>query len=562
AGGNINYRKGKVNLFGNYNYGKRRTAEQLDLFREVKNGSSVTQFEQYAFSPTKRQSHTAKLGVDVQLGKNTSFGVVADGLLASNKDINNYSRTKIGSGASVVDSSIEVTTNKITDTRSGSVSLNFRHRFGAKGGELSFDADRSFFKRDGDEYLDNFYYLQFDKTQPHKAPLFLRNHAISEIGITVAKLDYSVSLGEKNGKLEAGLKHSRVKGDNDLRFDSLSSGNWVKDPSKTNHFLYDEMVNAAYINYSGQFKKWEVTTGLRAEQTISEGNSITLSNVVKRNYLQFFPSVFLSYAHSDNHQFSMAYSRRVQRPNYEKLNPFIFFLDQYTYQQGNPYLQPSVSDNMELSYTWKQFLTTTLGWQRIADPSITVTEQDDNTKVTYAIDRNLNTQHAYSFGVNAGLPVTQWWNTQNNAQAFYLGFKYQDANNNLNAGRLAFQFNSSNNFTLGKGWTAELNGSYQSPLQYGIFKLKPQWEIGAGVKKEIMKKRASIRLSVDDFFNTSIGRISTNYQNMNIRFIENSYNTIARLTFTMKFGKQDAQNRRRNAAAAEEKSRLNTGGSR
>jgi outer membrane receptor protein involved in Fe transport len=558
-GGNINYRKNKVNLFGNYNYANRKTTEQLELTREVKFGGT-TVFDQYNFNPSKRKTHTAKAGMDYQLNRNTSFGIVADGFLSNGQDLNNYSRTKIGTALTVIDSSLEVYSNKHTLTKNGSISFNFRHRFDSTGKELTFDADRSFFNRDGDEFLDNFYYLQFNKSMPMKSPLYLRNHALSDIGITVVKADYTHPLKKNNAKIEAGLKHSYVNGDNDLRFDSLSGGVWVKDKSKTNHFLYKETVNAGYVNYSAQYKKLELMAGLRAEQTISEGNSVTLANVVKRNYTQLFPSVFLSYNQSENNQFSFAYSRRVQRPNYEKLNPFLFFLDQYTYQQGNPQLKASVSDNMEISHTWKQFLTTSFGWQRIKDPSITVTEQNDTSKITYAIERNLSGQYAYSFGLNAGLPVTKWWSTQNNLQAFYLGFKYKDDKNDLDAGQVVFQFNSSNSFVLGRGWTAEINGSYQSPLQYGIFKVRPQWEIGAGVKKELMKKRASIRFSVDDFFNTSNSRVSTQYQNMNISLYENGYNTIARLTFSMKFGKNDAQNRRRSSAASEERSRLNTGG--
>jgi hypothetical protein len=560
-GGNVNYRKNKVNLFGNYNYGNRRNTESLVLNREVKyNGN--TSFDQYTFNPTHRKSHTAKIGVDYQAGRNTSFGIVADGFFSNGLDKDNYSRTKIGSSPSVTDSSLEVFSNKTTITKNGSVSFSFRHQFDSTGKELSIDADRSYFDRDGDEYLDNFYYLQFDKAQSRRIPLFIRNHTLSNINIAVAKADYTHPLKKHNAKIEAGIKYSHVSGDNDLRFDSLSTGVWMPDRSKTNHFLYKETVNAAYINYSAQIKKVELVMGLRAEQTISEGNSVTLANVVKRNYTQLFPSVFLNYNHSEDNQFSMAYSRRVQRPNYESLNPFIFFLDQYTYQQGNPYLQASVSENVEVSYTWKQFLTTSLGWQYIKDPSITITEQDDASKVTYAINRNLNAQKAYSLGINAGLPVKKWWNTQNNLQVFYIGFVYQDEKNNLDAGSIAAQFNSSNSFVLGKGWSSEVNFEYQSPLQYGVFKIKSQWQTGIGIKKEIMKKRGNVKFSVEDIFNTGINRISTQYQNMNIRFTENNYNTVARLTISLKFGKNDNQNRRRNSAASEEKSRLNVGGGR
>jgi outer membrane receptor protein involved in Fe transport len=560
VGTNANYRKNKVNLFGNYNYGERRTAETLDLQREVDfNGKTL--FDQYTFSPGLRNAHTGKLGLDYSLSKKTTLGFMIDGYASKSTELDNYSRTKIGRTYTEPDSSIEVNTNERGTRSNTSLNFNFRHVFDSTGRELSADVDRSFYKGDDDEYLDNFYYMQFDKTNMRRAPLLLRNHSIADINITTAKIDYVHPL-KNNAKLEAGLKYSKVVSDNNLEFDSLKNSAWQRDFTRSNRFVYNENVNAAYINYNRSFKKVELMAGLRAEQTLSEGNSVTLNSIVKRDYIQLFPSLFLSYTASEKHQFSFAYSRRVQRPNYQSLNPFIYFLDQYTFKQGNPNLKPSVSDNIEISHTFNQFLSTSLGFQHIKDPSITVTEQNDTSKTTFAIDRNLNSQRAYTLGINAGLPVNKWWQTNNNLQVFYLGFKYQDAGNNLNAGQLASQFNSSNSFVFNKskGFSGELNFFYQTPLQYGIFKLKSQWNLGMGLKKDVLKKKAVLKFSIDDIFNTGINRINTTYQNMNIRFTENSYNTVARLTFTYKFGKNDNGSRRRSGGSGDEKSRLNIGG--
>jgi outer membrane receptor protein involved in Fe transport len=560
GGVNANYRKGKVNLFGNYNASNRPDAEVLELQREVDfNGKTV--FDQYSFSPEKRRSQTGKFGIDYSPGKRTTLGVMVDGYNARNREPDNYSSTKIGRTYTQPDSSLEVITNSWEKVRNISMNAYFRHTFDSMGRELSGDFDRSFYKRDDDQFLDNFYYFGVDKNAERRVPWYLRNHSLSDIDITSAKLDYTHPL-KNNAKIEAGLKYGKVVSDNDLQFDSLRNGNWQRDATRSNRFVYDENVNAAYLNFSKSFKKVDLMAGLRVEQTISEGNSVTLNQVVKRKYTQLFPSLFLSYNASEKHQFSFAYSRRVDRPNYQSLNPFIYFLDQYTFQQGNPFLKPSVSDNIEVSHTFSQFLTTSLGFQNIKDPSITVTEQNDTSKVTYAINRNLNSQRGYSLGINMGLPVTKWWETNNNIQLFYLGFKYTDAGNNLNAGQAAMQFNSNNSFVISKarGFTGEMNLSYQSPLRFGIFKVKSQTQLGFGFKKDILKKKASLKLSVDDVFNGGIERVATTYQNMNIRLRENGYNTTARLTFTYKFGKSDNNGRRRSGGAGDERGRLGIGG--
>jgi len=146
-----------------------------------------------------------------------------------------------------------------------------------------------------------------------------------------------------------------VNTDNDAQYTTYdqSSNKWQIDTTRSNHFIYKENINAVYINYSKQFKKLSLQLGLRAEQTIANGKQTVKNSSFERNYIQVFPTAYFSYAKNANNIFGLSYGRRIQRPSYQDLNPFQYLLDRYTYQEGNPYLQPQFSHNVELSYNYK-----------------------------------------------------------------------------------------------------------------------------------------------------------------------------------------------------------------
>src|SRR5690606_23838351 len=180
-----------------------------------------------------------------------------------------------------------------------------------------------------------------------------------DIDIYVSKLDYVKPF--KKGKLEAGLKYSNVKSDNDLGFERFVGGQWEDYEGRPNHFVYTEQVSAGYVDYSTEFGKWTAKAGVRAEYTISDGHSITKDSRVKRDYLDFFPSANLGYNISPNHILTLSYARKISRPNYRFLNPFRYYIDKLTFQEGNPYVNPQYTHGFSLNYTLMQMFNFTLG---------------------------------------------------------------------------------------------------------------------------------------------------------------------------------------------------------
>src|SRR6185436_8913059 len=213
---------------------------------------------------------------------------------------------------------------------------------------------------------------------------------------------------------------SYVETDNAANYENFVNNEWVTDSGRTNHFVYKENINAAYVNTSKQFKKkWSAQLGLRLENTISNGNQLTTGETFKRNYTQLFPTAYVNYAFNDKNQLNVNYGRRIQRPDYGDLNPFYYFLDKYTYQVGNPYLKPQFSHNIELSHSYKGMLTTTLSYTAINDVIQQQLEQIDSTHTTYVRQTNLAQQRSVALSVSAGVPIAKWWRANAYVQGSY-----------------------------------------------------------------------------------------------------------------------------------------------
>ena len=182
------------------------------------------------------------------------------------------------------------------------------------------------------------------------------------INVYSARVDYLHPL-KKNARFEAGIKSSVVRTDNNASYDSIQYGKIVHDFNRSNHFIYEENINAAYVNLSTSLsKKITAQFGLRLENTNAKGRQKTTGENFDRHYTQLFPTAYFQYKANDKNNFGANFGRRVSRPSYQSLNPFIRFIDRYTFSQGNPNLKPSVSNNIELSHTWKNQITTTLNY--------------------------------------------------------------------------------------------------------------------------------------------------------------------------------------------------------
>ncbi|SKB68308.1 Outer membrane receptor proteins, mostly Fe transport [Parapedobacter luteus] len=551
---NLNHKVDRLNVFGTYSYMDNEGGNEIGIFRSIVQQDVNTDFQQYTEFNRRNRNHSYRAGVDYNTSDRNVVGVLLSGY-ASGNDNNNSSNTLIGRTILSPDSTLFTSSLFDGSYRSFAINANNQFTIDSNGRKLVADVDVSRFSNRNDADYNNTFYLPSGDIKGQ--PLLSRSNMPTIINIRVAKVDYTHPFGKGNkNKIETGMKYSNVSSDNDMRFENQVGGVWQNDVGRTNHFLYEEQVAAAYLNYSTTLGKLGIQAGLRSEYTVSDGNSITMANRIKRDYLDFFPSVFLNYNISDNHQTGLSYSKRINRPNYGNLNPFEYFLDQYTSEQGNPYLRPEYTHAFDFSYTLMQKYHLSAGYNRTNDVIAESMGQDDVTKRTWVTRDNLAKQEIWYGNLNVPVKVTKFWNTNTNLNAFYMGFDGPLGGEYLSQGQFAWQLRSNHTFTILPTLTAETSVNYQSSLVYSIYRIGSQWSIDAGLNKSFYNKKANLKFSVSDIFDTRVQDVRTQYANLNTVINQKNETRVARLTFTYSFGNMK-NGARRNDGQSEEKSRIN-----
>ncbi|WP_420147155.1 outer membrane beta-barrel protein [Spirosoma sp.] len=551
---NLNHREGKLNLFGNYSYTNRQSAQINELNRVIPFNGRTTYFDQTSFRPNQFVGHSYKAGLDYFVSQKSTIGVLVNGF-SNDWQSAGQNNTLISDGNRQLTSKALTRTDMRNFLSNVTTNVNYKYDMG-KGREWTVDADYVHYGGDNTNNLSTAYTnAENAMIRPNQD---VRNLMPSTINIMAFKTDYVHPM--KNGsKWEAGLKSSFVKADNNTIYDTLQqeTRQWLPDASRSNQFKYDENINAGYINYAGKFGKLKVQAGLRAEHTHSVGTSVTLNQTVDRNYLNIFPTLFLSRQLDTNNVLNLSYSRRIDRPDYQNLNPFVFYLDPYTFQKGNPFLQPQYTNSVELTHVFKNMITTTLGFSRTSDFINRETpRQIASENITYVTPENQG--HLDNLSLNVSFPVTiaKWWRMQNNVNTYYQSYQTFYSGTPYEVKLVAYNVYTSNNFTLSKTLSAEVSGWYNSASQYGFYRAQPMGAFSVGVQKKVMEGKGSLKLNVSDPFWLNYFRGRAAVQDIDFRVLSRWESRRIMLTFTYRFGNQNVKGeRQRNSATSAEQKR-------
>lgn len=533
AGIIFNDRTRQFNIFGNYNYSFNKSFRNIVTNRVINYNNVLSNYNTNYNNVQKDYSNTFSLGTDYFISTNHTIGFLVNGSVTDDGFVKNND-LKVFNQA-VFDSTITANSDLNRHVTRVNYNLNYSGKLDGQGKTLSADLNYTTYNRSSSEYITNDFFNASGNV--YKAPIMLRNLSPSDIQIWLSKVDFTDPLS-KTSKLEAGIKYSYVTSNNDLMFGPQVNGRYQNDPKFSNHFVYTENVNAAYVNYENKFRKFDLAVSLRAEQTTAKGHSITIGQAVNSGYLDFFPQALLTYKYDDKRELSISYSRGIARPAYEDVNPFLYYVDPYDYRSGNPYLKPQYSDNIELSYNYKKIFLVTLYNETIHNAyDLNFFEQNDASKVNITIRKNLGIIYNYGLKFFAPVRFTSWWNGNFSVDAAYQRYVAYPVNGNLNKGTPDINFSSTQQVIISSTLSAELSGKYESPNFYGISQFKTNYRVDAGLSKQLFNKRASLKLAGTDIFNTLRDRSQTNYQNLNISIMDKKESQVARLTFTYRFGK-------------------------
>jgi iron complex outermembrane receptor protein len=553
---NLNYRKNKWNLFGNYSHSQPTNFTRFYINRKFfdanRNVSAV--FDQTSFIKQPIMADNSRFGADYSAGKKTIVGVLF------NFNWNRNERDgKTASLVTLPNGQLDYTTRtRIAMNErhfNGFANLNLKQMLDSAGAELTADIDYGRFTADTYQDVDNGNYDGSDI-------LLNGNNLLTDqqgmITVKSMKADYIKPLS-KTSKLEAGIKSTFVQSDNDVKFFDVLGGSQIFDLSRSNHFIYDENVNAAYTSFAKEFKKWDVQAGLRIEQTNTKGVQLATGEKFSRSYINIFPSFVANNKISDNNQLSISFAKRINRPSYRQLNPFRIFVDPYTYVVGDPSLKPVFTNSYELTHTLKNKYMTTLSYSSTKDIITDVFVQDDATKISYQTPANLQRFELWNLRGFVPFNVKKWMSSTVSGNVYWNRYESPLQGGNLTNDYTSWDVRMQNNFTIGKnGWSAELNGFYQAKNAWGLFVIRDLAQVSTGIQKVSNNKNSTFKLAMSDIFYTNRIAVIVNYQNMDF-FTDRTWDSrVLTFSFTHRFGKNTVTRaRQRNSGVEDEKRRAN-----
>jgi len=566
GGLSLNNRNKRANVFGNYNYNQGLNENNFNLHRVLNLATGDTIFDQNNRMLMRNKfSHNYKVGADFFINAKSTIGVVING--------NSSKSAMQTSGPMKIIYAPTMTTNRIlyanndNDMKRDNVNANLNYRYvGTKGKELNIDADYGFFNLRSNQYQPNRYY---DGT----GTINLNNNiyrmiAPTDIDIYSVKADYEQEF--KKGKLGFGGKIGYVTTDNNFnRFDVNDvTGVETKDKDKSNRFEYRENINAGYVNYNRAFKGFMVQAGLRVENTHSKGqstglkyNSVThvydnYDSTIDRNYTDLFPSAAITFNKNPMSQFGITYSRRIDRPAYQDLNPFEFKLNDYSYMKGNTKLKPQYTNSFGLTHTYKYKLNTQLNYSHVKDIFTQLPDTTEKSKA-FLSKTNLATQDIVSLNISYPFQY-KWYSFFANVNSYYSKYKanYGEASRNIDIDVVAVSYFMQNSFKLGKGYTAELSGFYNSPTVWqGAFKSKAMYSIDGGVQKTLFKGKGTVKASVSDIFRTMRFKGTADFAGQQTTASGRWESRQFKLNFNYRFGNSQVKAARQRKAAIEEENK-------
>ncbi|MND51070.1 TonB-dependent receptor [Solitalea canadensis] len=551
----FNYRKNKTNVFGSYNHFLGYRTYVYDSYRIQED----KMFDSHTDDTDKRMTMGSRLGFDYDINKKNTIGVLLNASSIFGGGLT-QTKTNIGQGTvkeidQVLDAENDYYQQK---TMRYTANVNYKYE-DTIGRVINFDLDYGTFDKGNANRQSNVYTSNIDIVLSENL-----YHSLNDIDIDLKGLKFDYNTNLFNGKLETGAKYSDIVSDNDARFYRRTPTGDVVDEGRTSTFKYTERVTSIYINYKKSLGKWALQGGLRVENTSSGGvlryrkSEIENMEKIPRNYTNFFPSFSVSVQANKNSGVSLAYSRRIDRPSYPDLNPFVYLLDDVSYWQGNPDLLPQMTHRATLQYVYKSSSIVGLTYAHTDQYSTRVNDGLPGSSIVIFRPLNLGIQKNIALSLTQNLTVNNWWNLSFNGTVYRVhNIVAFDQFRNFNLKRTTSRMNLQQTFKLPYKFTAELSGSFNSKRLIGANEIaRAVSQVDIGLQRKFMKERATFRMVVNDIYKGNQSNSLQSYEGFYLRNYGYYESRQVRLNFTYRFADSAVKGpRSRNSSLENENSR-------
>lgn len=546
------YQKDKLAVFGSYSFNRNRSRQDVRYFRRVNNGTNILESlvtsERFAI----QQDHNVRLGVDYALSDDSNVGFIVTSF-DEKWTMDATSENSIYSDNLLSDSTF-VETTELNQWRHYGANIHYDKKLGG-GHTLNVDSDYLFFvDNNPNDYIIDY----FDASGPTLLDEVSQSTKLTPINIWVAKADLNGQLNDKFG-YETGVKTSQSFFENDVAYQKWIGNNWIVEDRFTNFSNLNERIYAAYFSTNTVLEnKDEVKLGLRYEYTDSKLNTEKEGTVVDRQFGALFPTLYYSKFLSERSKLNFSYNRRITRPTFNDMAPFVIFVEPRTYFFGNSALQPAISDNVKVDFTLDSYI---LSFQYMfQDSTISRFQNQVDIETNEQLITPLNLSNTQLFSGNLTVPIFigNNINIQNN---FFLGYRinaFYEENEFYEIGQLGGTANSTVNWTLAKGFSAEASMMYISKRLVGLATLNPIYLLNVGFQKKLKREGDVIRISGNDLLNSLKWDFNTDFNSDEFvieGFWDFSQPTIM-VSFSSTFGHKENR-RSREGGAREERNRVN-----
>jgi len=549
----LNVKQAKWSSNANLNYNENGRFNDLEINRNFALPEGVSNFYQDSRIKSRYKNLFFNGATNYQISDSQNLGLNIQASDSKDTDDSNSLTDIITPGVSDI-TYLQSNNASLSDGNRVFANLHYDNSLDTIGTKLSADVDFTRMNSGSNSLLNNLKWIDENTSDVNRYKILTLNDMY--YNIFTAKVDVVKLVGNGN-TIETGVKGSWVKSDNKLDLSkSYEEGPFISD-SSSNRFIYHENVLAAYLSYKGKFsKKFSYQIGLRGEHSTISGNSVTLKQVNNQKYFNLFPSLFVQQKVNENYQIIYTANQRITRPNYRLLNPFIYYIDPYTTETGNPNLKPEYSTNFEMKHVFKETYQLTLGYSETEDAFMQVFVQNEESRTTTTFTDNFDKTKNANFSAIIPVDIKEWWSTSNMLQVNYNQYKSQIGNDLLNVSNTSFMIRSQHNLTLPLGFKAEIMGIYLGPQIWGQGEIAGFGWVDAGVSKSIMKDKITLSVNGTDIFRTQVIKAKVDFADIDTNFKQYRSNQGIRFTVKYKFSKGDSFKVKSNSGSSEEQNRL------
>ncbi len=534
------YKNNWLNIYASYSFSKKKeykNDENYIRFFQPDEVSTKSIWETDFNRTTERSNHNGNVVLDFTLNDKNTISLTSNVSLTPNVNYHNNGNSLIFNPQRQLDSTITTLSYVDYDKQNLSFALDYIRALNDNGATLAVSANYIYYDNTQNQSVNSDYLLPNGD--------FLRNNSFytdsnQNSDIFTGQADISSELW--GGTFEAGFKFSSIDTESKLDFFDVMNSTTTFNNSLSDDFNYKENIYAEYINFEKEWEKWSITAGLRGEYTDLDAISLSLGEVNNQQYFDFFPSASFHYTINENNGIGLSYSRSVQRPRYQSLNPFKYYITERNFNGGNPKLVPAIEDKITLTFDHKSKLFFEIYYQNIENSLDILILQNNTNSTLSGIDANMIKSYQYAFDITYFNSLNAWWWLHFNTSSFYLANEFYalqstpETYTNDTFGQYIFL---TNHFTLSKdrALTADLTGVYISNFVFGNRFFENQNYVNVSVRKDFWDKRASLTVGVDDVFNTLNNTASVSkYYNQDNYYYANTESRLLRVGFKYNFG--------------------------